>query len=110
VVNATLTVNTTAPTTAVAAKDGRLFGERLGGLMLGCLLIFIAPKRRIWTALGLVLLAAGALSMTACSGGGGKGSTGTGGTPGTPAGSYTVTVTAASGSVNATTQVNVTVQ
>jgi trimeric autotransporter adhesin len=108
VVNATLTVDTVAPSTTTAAKDARRFGEGIGGLMLGCLLIFVAPKRRIWTALGLLILAAGALSITAC-GGSGHSSTETT-TPGTPAGSYTVTVTAVSGSVHATTHVNVTVQ
>jgi hypothetical protein len=109
VVNATLTVNTTAPTTTTAANYARLFGKRVGGIMLGCVLLFIAPKRRRWTALGLMLLTAGALAVTAC-GGSGHSSSGTGGSPGTPAGSYTVTVTATSGAINATTQVNVTVQ
>jgi peptidoglycan/LPS O-acetylase OafA/YrhL len=109
VVNATLTVNTVAASTTTAANDAPLLGKRLGGIMLGCVLIFLAPKRRRWTALGLLLLTAGAMAVTAC-GGSGHSSTGTGGSPGTPAGSYTVTVTAVSGAINATTQVNVTVQ
>jgi hypothetical protein len=108
VVNATLTINTVAPSTT-AAKAAPLFGERVGGIMLGCVLIFIVPKRRRWTALGLLFLTAGALTFTAC-GGSGHSSTGTGGSPGTPTGSYTATVTAVSGTINATTQVNVTVQ
>jgi hypothetical protein len=106
VVNVTLTVNTVSSSTARAAREGRLFGERLGGLALGCLLIFVAPKRRAWTALGLLLLTAGALSVTACGGGHTNAGTGTG----TPAGNYKVTVTAVSGSVTATTLVQLTVQ
>ena len=109
VVNATLTINTVAPSTTTAAKTTPLFGERVGGIMLGCVLIFIIPNRRIWRALGVLLLTAGALAVTAC-GGSGHSSTGTGGSAGTPAGSYTVTVTAVSGTINAATQVNVTVQ
>lgn len=104
VVNATLTVNTTAPSTAQAAEKGRLFTQRIGGLMLGCLLIFVAPRRRIRTALGLLLLTAATLAVTAC-GGSARSSTGGGST-----GTYTVTVKAVSGSIQATTQVNVTVQ
>lgn len=109
VVNATLTVNTVASSPALATKDGRLFGKRIGGIGLGCLLIFVAPRRRIWTALGVLVLALGTLTITAC--GNSRHSTPqTGGSQGTPTGSYTVTVNAASGSINATTQVNVTVQ
>lgn len=108
VVTATLTVNTVAPS-ATTAKEAGLFGERIGGIALCCVLIFVAPRRRnIWTTLGLLILMAGALDVTAC-GGSGHGS-GSGGSPGTPAGSYTVTVTALSGTIKATTQVNVTVQ
>jgi hypothetical protein len=109
VVNAMLTVNTVAPSAALAAKERRQLGERVGGLMLGCLLIFIAPKRRIWTALGVIFLTAAVLTVTAC-GGSGHSATETIGSPGTPAGSYTATVTAVSGSINAATQVHVTVQ
>lgn len=103
-VNATLTINTVGPSTAIAAKDSPLFGERLGGLALGCLLLFVAPKRRIWTALGLLVLAAGAMSVTAC---GGHSKSGAGGTP---AGNYTVTVTATSGASTSSTQVQLTVK
>lgn len=109
VVNATLTVDTSSPSTALAANESRKLGERAGGIMLGCLLLFFVPKRRVWTGLGLLLLTAGVLAVTAC-GGSGHSSTGTGGSGGTPAGSYTVTVTATSGSITATTQVNLTVQ
>jgi len=108
-VNATLTVNTTAASTAQSAREGRLFGERMGGLALGCLLLLIVPRRRAWAALGLVVLAAGSLVVIGCGGSSSSG-TGTGGSTGTPAGSYTVTVTAASGSITTTTQIAVTVR
>jgi len=109
VVNAMLTVNTASPSTALAANESRKLGERAGGIVLGCLLLFFVPKRRVWGRLGLLLLTAGALAITAC-GGNGHSGTGTGGSSGTPAGSYTVTVTAMSGSITATTQVSLTVQ
>jgi hypothetical protein len=108
-VNATLTVNTTSATTAHSAHQGRLFGERMGGLALGCLLLFVLPRRRAWAALGFVILAAGSLVIIGCGGNSGGG-TGTGGSTGTPAGNYTVTVTAASGAIAATTKIAVTVQ
>ncbi len=115
VVNATLTVNTTAPSAAMAAKDGRAGGMRFGvgsggGLILACLVLFVAPRRRLWTVLGVFILGAGALAVTGCGGGGSSSGTGTKGAPGTPAGSYTVTVTATSGSLTASTQVQVAVQ
>ncbi|WP_263359885.1 protease pro-enzyme activation domain-containing protein [Acidicapsa ligni] len=108
VVNAMLTVNTAAPTTNVA-NDTRMAAGKIGGVVFGCLLIFIAPKRRKWTALGVLLVAACAMAVTAC-GGNGHSNPGTGGSPGTPTGSYMVKVTASSGSISATTQVNVSVQ
>jgi hypothetical protein len=108
-VNATLTVNTTAATTALSTGQGRLFAERMGGLALGCLLLFMVPRRRAWAALGLVVLAAGSLIVIGCGGKSSSG-TGTGGSTGTPAGNYTVTVTAASGSITTTTTIAVTVQ
>jgi hypothetical protein len=108
-VNATLTVNTTASTTALSSGQRRHFGERMGGLALGCLLLFMVPRRRAWAALGLVVLAAGSLVVIGCGGRSSSG-TGTGGSTGTPAANYTVTVTAASGSITTTTTIAVTVQ
>jgi hypothetical protein len=109
VVNATLTVNSVAATSASAAQHGRILGERVGGLMLGCLLLFMVPKRRAWTAVGVLILMAGGFGLTGC-GSSGHHDSGTGGSPGTPSGSYTVTVTAVSGSIQATAVVTVTVQ
>jgi trimeric autotransporter adhesin len=116
-VNAMLTVNTTGSSTALGRDEERLLGQRLGGIALGCLLMFVVPRRRVRAALVLLVLMAGIVGVTGCSGGGQSG-----GAPGsgvgagtvtgsfTPAGSYTVTVTAVSGSINTTTQVAVTVQ
>jgi hypothetical protein len=109
-VNATLTVNTTGVSTTLSARQGRIFGERMGGLALGCLLLFMVPRRRAWAALGIVVLAAGSLAVIGCGGGNSNSGTGTGGSTGTPPGKYTVTVTAASGSITTTTQITVTVQ
>jgi hypothetical protein len=118
-VNAMLSVNTTGSSTALDRGKERRFGERLGGIVLGCLLMFAVPQRRLRSALVLLVLTAGIVGMTGCSGGGqsasvpplnsGTGS-GSGGPTSTPSGSYTVTVKAVSGSINTTTQVTVTVQ
>ncbi|MGA7317691.1 MAG: protease pro-enzyme activation domain-containing protein, partial [Silvibacterium sp.] len=109
VVNATLTVNTTGSTAALAPMERHLLGERIGGIALGCLLVFMIPRRRIWTALGVFVMIAGVAGITGCGGGGRTTvTTPTGGSTGTPTGGYTVTVTAASGSISATTQIQVT--
>jgi trimeric autotransporter adhesin len=110
-VTATLTVNTTGSTAALVLKDRRLFGSRIGGLALGCVLAILVPRRRKWIAMALfVLVVAGVWGVTGCGGSGNSGTPPTGGTTGTPAGSYTVAVTATGGSINATTTIQVTVQ
>ena len=108
-VTATLTVNTTASSAAFGPAAGPALAERIGGIAFACLLAFMVPRRRIWMALGFAVLTLGALGVTGC-GGGGKQSAPTGGSPGTAAGAYTVTVTAVSGMISTTTQVQVTVQ
>jgi hypothetical protein len=74
----------------------------------------IPARRRSWnTMLGmLALLVALAGSVTACGGGGGNGGSGGGGggIAGTTAGSYTVTITATSGTAADTGTVALTVQ
>jgi hypothetical protein len=110
---ATLTVSTTAPTSAalVYPKRPGVPWYAAGGATLACLLLFGIPaRRRSWrTMLGLlvllVFLAGGVLSC----GGGGSGGGGGGGNPGTTAGAYTVTVTGTSGSLTQTTTLTVTV-
>jgi protocatechuate 3,4-dioxygenase beta subunit len=112
---ATLTVSTTAPTSAAVVYPKRpgVPWYAAGGVTLACFLLFGIPaRRRSWrTMLGLlvllVFLAGGVLSC----GGGGSGGGGGGGTsnPGTTAGAYTVTVTGTSGSLTQTTTLTVTV-
>jgi hypothetical protein len=109
-----LTIATNAPIPA-SAGFGQRMDSALYALWLPGLLMFRPVKRRISSqrqfaccfALALVLLMIGLLP--ACGGGGGGGGTG-GGQLGTPPGSYTVTVTAKSGSLTHTASVALTVQ
>jgi pseudomonalisin len=110
---ATLTVSTSAPTTAVLSYPaGRTGGwYATGGAMLACLVLWGVPARnrgwkRVIFAIA-VLMAVVATGIMACGGGG---STGNPGIPGTTAGNYVVTVTATSGSIMQTTSINVVVQ
>lgn len=104
----TLTVTTTAPSTA--KNDSRQFlGLMSGGTALALAAFFFVPRRRRnWlTMLGLlvVLVSAG---VPGCGGGG---SGGGGGNSGTTAGAYTITVTGTSGTISATVgTVSLTVQ
>jgi hypothetical protein len=121
----TLTITTTAATSAALSLPGH---HKAGGVhvpwyaaggatTLACVLLFGIPaRRRGWRAmLGMIILLAfltGGLSS--CSGGrstgGSGGSSGGGsGNSGTTAGTYTVTVTGASGSTMETTAVSLTV-
>jgi uncharacterized membrane protein len=107
-VTSTLTVTTTAPTTAASgpallrrwAPVYALWLPIPGMAMIG-LALGGARRRRCFVMLGLLTLLA-ALSMLAACGGGNNNNTGTT-TPGTPAGAYTVTVTGTSGSGTAAT-------
>jgi FG-GAP-like repeat len=117
-VTATLTINTTAASTAIpytAALEKRLkriFTVR-GSVAMSALLLFgvpvfglPAPRRRWRTLLPLVVFAAIAAASIGC--GGGKNNTLTRQTsPGTTIGMYTVTVTGTSGTTEATTAVSV---
>ena len=98
--NSTLTVNTTAPTTAENQMK-KMFWPSAGGTALALLFFFGVPRRRRnWLAMiGLLVLFA---SFGAMGCGGSGGNTGGGGTPGTTAGQYTITVTGTSGSTTAT--------
>jgi hypothetical protein len=119
---ATLTITTTAATTSafVAPKHNGAPWYAAGGVTLACLLLFGIPgRRRNWqTLVGMLLLLVAISGGVMACGGGGSGSTtssggggSTGGTsnPGTTTGSYTVTVTATSGTVQATTNLQLTV-
>jgi hypothetical protein len=113
---ATLTINTTAATSAdliYPKRNGVPWYAAGGAALAGILLFGITARRRSWrTMLGmLVFLVALTGGVLAC-GGGGSGSGGGGGTgnPGTTAGTYTVTVTGTSGTTTATGTVALTVQ
>jgi hypothetical protein len=122
---ATLTISTTAATTSALDYPRRpgLFRYAAGGSALACILLVLMPTRgRNWRrTLGMLLLLVGVTGgVFACSSGvdssggnsGGGGGGGGGGTsnPGTTAGSYTITVTATSGSISQTGTVTLTVQ
>jgi hypothetical protein len=108
-VTSTLTIHTTAATTAAVHPLQQLFAVG-GGATLAVACFFCLPiRRRKWQSLfGLMLVLAIGLAAVGCGGNGT--SVGHGGTGGTSAGSYTVTVTGTSGSLTASTTVNFTVQ
>jgi subtilase family serine protease len=114
---ATLTVSTTAPTTAGLLQPKRPGGRWYtpGGAALACILLFGIPaRRRRWLTmfgmLGLLLILTG--GVLACGGGGSSNGGGGGGThiPGTTPGAYAVTLTCTSGSTVATGTLTVNVQ
>jgi hypothetical protein len=108
---ATLTVATTATTTTALAKPAPSPWLPAGGAVLACLLLLISPsQRRRWrTMLGMVIFLAALTSGFLACGGGSSGGGGGTTTPGTTAGTYTITVTATSGTLTATTPVSLTV-
>jgi subtilase family serine protease len=109
---ATLTITTTAPTSAALAppRGPGLPWYTAGGATLACILFFAFPTRRRWrTTLGMIALLVAFLGgAVSCGGGGGGG--GGGGNSGTTAGTYIITVTGASGTTSATGTVNLNVQ
>ncbi|MGA8764368.1 MAG: FG-GAP-like repeat-containing protein [Candidatus Sulfotelmatobacter sp.] len=115
--SSTLTVKTTGPQPALAQhaelrRSGGLFA--LGLLLPAMLLGTGFAKQNRQKLLGLCLafvVLSGCLLQVACGGGGSTNTGGGGGTPGTPAGQYTVTVTGnASGGLQHTATVNLTVE
>ncbi len=113
---ATLTITTTAPTSA-ALSPPKFFKDRwsiAAGFSLACLLLFGIPaRRRAWRkmlgALALFLILLGGVSS--CGGGGSSGGGGGGsGKSGTTTGTYTITVTGTSGSVSGSGTVILVVQ
>ncbi|HEV2133221.1 MAG TPA: protease pro-enzyme activation domain-containing protein [Terracidiphilus sp.] len=111
-VQTTLTITTTAATTAANEHKTIFWPTAGGGTLLACLLFFWIPKkRRSWFAMVGLLVFFISIAGMACGGGGGStGGGGGGGNPGTTPGTYTVTVTGTSGSLNHTTTVSLTVQ
>jgi hypothetical protein len=109
----TLTVNTTAATSALNHAR-KLFWPSVGGAAFACVLLLGFPARR-WkwqtTAGILVLIFLITCGEVACGGGSnGGGGGGGGGNPGTTAGTYTITVTGTSGAISQTGTVVLTVQ
>ncbi len=108
----TLTVATTAATTAFVAP--RLKGVFYAmWLPIGLALVgsgFASRKKRILSLLLGCVLFSGLIFLAACGGGSSSGGGGGGGHPGTPAGTYTITVTGASGSLSHTATLSLVVQ
>ncbi len=115
-VTSTLTIATTASkSSCVAANEiprGLPWYAR-GGAVLACLLLFgFAPRRRKVRAMLAMMLLFVALAgaMLACGGGGGGSACNNVVTSGTTAGSYTITITATSGSTTTINTIALTVQ
>lgn len=108
---ATLTVSTTAATAALRHSSSIFYAMLLpiGGItLLG--VSFGSRRKKVLGLLLLFLMASGMLFLASCSSSGNSSGGGGGGQPGTPAGTYTVTVTATSGSTSVTTPFTLTVQ
>jgi hypothetical protein len=110
---ATLTVSTMGPHAVARLDSGPNWLVGGAVLVLGCLLCLGVPAkgRRQRVAFALLVSALAAAAFGACGGGGGT-PVGGGGPPdpGTPAGTYSVTVSATSGTVSNTANVSVTVK
>ena len=109
---ATLTIRTFASAAAVLNSPFHPGTRWLvtGGSVLGCVVLLISPtRRRRWrTLLGVLILTLSfAGGVTGCGGSGSSG--GSGGRGGTTPGSYTIKITGTSGSLTATTMINVNV-
>ena len=112
---ATLTITTTAATIGALSYPKRpgVPWYPAGGAALACLLLFGRPTRRSkWRTMSGMLAFFIALTggVMACGGGGNGGGGSGGGIAGTTAGTYTITVTGASGATTAIGTVSLTVQ
>ena len=98
----TLTVNTTAASSADNQKRN-LFWPSASGATFALALLFVRPRKRKdrVALIGLLLLFV-SIGLIACGGGSSGGGGGGGGNTGTTPGAYTITVTGRSGSVSAT--------
>jgi hypothetical protein len=107
--SSTLTVNTTAPSTALPLFNRpRWFFPSAGAIFASILLLLIPrKKRRVKLAFGLLVFALLAAAFVAC---GGSSSSIVTTSTGTPTGSYTIVVTGTSGTLSHTLNVPVTVQ
>jgi hypothetical protein len=120
-----LTITTAAPTTSLAPPFGRRSSPLyamwlvLPAMLLSAVGLAVPKRRKLLSYCIVFLLVSGCLLQVACSGAsnsgnssgsGGGGGGGGGGTGGTPAGSYTITVAGAAGSIQNATSVTLTVQ
>jgi len=116
--SATATITTTAPTGAQTASSGSanpLFNALwlpIAGLTFAVIMISSPRegKARLLSVLFGSVLVAGVVFQAACGGGGNSSGGGGGGGGGTPPGTYTITVTATSGSLTHSTKVTMKVQ
>ncbi len=108
--SATITIATTAASTASLHRPSTPFERLGGGLALASVLLFGFPnrRRRRLAMLSLALMLLILLPVVGC---GSKTAAGDGGgSTGTPAGSYTVTITGSHGSISSSTTLTVVVQ
>jgi hypothetical protein len=108
-VTSTLTINTTATSTASLHNPLRPFVKVGGGALIAFLFFWMPYRQRRWQSMvGLLLLATLAGIVSGC--GVSKAPVTTQHSGGTTAGVYTITITGTSGSVQSTTNVSVTIQ
>lgn len=108
----TLTVNTTAATSALDPARN-LFWPSTGGAVLACLLLAGIPaRRRRWQSILAVIVLSFLITggVFACGGGRNGASGGGGRNPGTTPGTYAITVTGTSGAYTQTGTFSLTVQ